>query len=164
MVKSVTTLCVALMLAVARPGDAHPLHSSFTEIARERGGTITMSIRLFADDFGATLDSLRARTRGAPGETVAREYFARSVVLTTADGKPVPLQWCGMRSQDGLTWLCARSVAPVPPGRLRVRNALMFDRFRDQISVVRWDRGSGTRGSETRTLVLSARAPEGQLN
>jgi hypothetical protein len=64
-----------------------------------------------------------------------------------------------MRTQDGLTWLCARSVAPVAPGRLRVRNVLMFDRFRDQVSVVRYDRGSGAR-----TLVLSARAPEGQLD
>jgi hypothetical protein len=69
-----------------------------------------------------------------------------------------------MRTQDGLTWLCARSVAPVPPGRMRLRNTLMFDRFLDQISVVRWDRGTGTRGSKARTLILSARAPEGQLD
>jgi hypothetical protein len=35
----------------------------------------------------------------------------------------------------------------------------MFDRFADQISIVRWQRGSGTR-----TLVLSARAPVAQLD
>jgi hypothetical protein len=163
MVRPVVGLCLALMLTIATSGDAHPLHSSFTEISRERGGTISISVRLFTDDFGVALDSMRAKGRGAASETVAQEYFARSVVLTTADGKPVQLEWCGMRSQDGLTWLCARSVAPVPPGRLRLRNALMFDRFRDQISVVRWDRGSETRGSVARTLVLSARAPEGQL-
>ena len=164
MVKSVVTLCLALLLTIARPGDAHPLHSSFTEISRERGGTIAISIRLFSDDFGVAVDSLRANARGTPSETVVRDYFTRSVVLTTADGKPVQLEWCGMRSQDGLTWLCARSVTPLQPGRLRLRNVLMFDRFRDQISVVRWDRGSGTQGSKTRTLVLSARAPEGQLD
>ena len=164
MVKTVAAFCLTLMLTIARYGDAHPLHSSFTEIRREYGGTIAMSIRLFADDFGVAIDSLRAKGRDTPDETVAREYFARSVILMTVDRKPVQLEWCGMRSQDGLTWLCARSVAPVPPGRLRLRNALMFDRFRDQISVVRWDRGSGTRGSEARTLVLSARAPEGQLD
>ena len=159
MVKSVAALCLALVLTVVRPVDAHPLHSSFTEIIRERGGTITMTIRLFADDFGVAMDSLRAEVRGVAGETVAREYFARTVVLTTADGRAVQLEWCGMRTQNGLTWLCARSVAPVAPGRLRVRNALMFDRFRDQVSVVRYGRGSGAR-----TLVLSARAPEGQLD
>jgi len=158
-VKSVTALGLALVFTIVRPVDAHPLHSSFTEITRERGGTITMTIRLFADDFGVAMDSLRARTRGVTDEAVAQAYFARSVVLTKADGKPVQLQWCGIRTQDGLTWLCARSVAPVAPGRLRVRNALMFDRFRDQVSVVRYDRGSGAR-----TLVLSARAPEGQLD
>ena len=164
MVKPIAALCLTLLFTIARPGDAHPLHSSFTEITRERGGTIAISIRLFADDFGVALDSLRAKARGAPGETVAQEYFARSVVLSTADGKPIRLEWCGIRSQEGLTWLCARSVAPVSAGMLRLRNALMFDRFRDQISVIRWNRGSGTRGSETRTLVLSARAPEGKLD
>ena len=164
MVKPVAALCLALMLTIARPGDAHPLHSSFTEITRERGGTITMSIRLFADDFGVALDSLRAKTPGALSSNVAQEYFMRSVVLTSAEGRPIQFEWCGMRSKDGLTWLCARSVGPVPTGRLRVRNALMFDRFRDQISVVRWDRGTGTRGSKARTLILSARAPEGQLD
>ena len=164
MVKPVAVLGLALILTIVRSSEAHPLHSSFTEITRERGGTITMSIRLFADDFGVALDSLRANAPGAPSANVAQEYFARSVVLTSTDGKPIQLEWCGMRSQDGLTWLCARSVTPVPSGRLRLRNALMFDRFRDQISVVRWDRGSGTQGSKTRTLVLSARAPEGQLD
>ena len=158
MVKSIA-LGLVLMFSIAQSGDAHPLHSSFTEISRERGGTITMSIRLFADDFGVTLDSLGAKGRGTSTETVAREYFARSVFLTTADGKPIQLEWCGMRSQDGLTWLCARTMAPVPPGRLRLRNALMFDRFRDQISVVRWERATGTR-----TLVLSVRAPEALLD
>lgn len=159
MVKPVAALGLALMLTIVRRGDAHPLHSSFTDITRERGGTLTMTIRLFADDFEVAMDSLRAKARGVPGETVAREYFRRTVVLTTAEGRAVQLEWCGMRTQDGLTWLCARSVAPVAPGRLRVRNALMFDRFRDQVSVVRYDRGSGAR-----TLVLSARAPEGQLD
>lgn len=159
MVKPVAAIGLALLLPIVRPAGAHPLHSSFTEITRERGGIIAMSIRLFADDFGAAMDSLRAQARDVAGEAVAREYFTRTVVLTTVDGKPVQLQWCGMRTQDGLTWLCARSVAPVASGRLRVRNALMFDRFRDQVSVVRWNRGSGAR-----TLVLSARAPEGQLD
>ena len=159
MVKVSGILALTLLLTSADFGDAHPLHSSFTEITRERGGTITMSVRLFADDFGVALDSLRSKSGGATSEAVAQQYFATSVCLSTADGKSVALAWCGMRSQDGLVWLCARSAAPVSAGRLRLRNALMFDRFRDQISVVRWDRGSGTR-----TLVLSARAPEGHLD
>jgi hypothetical protein len=64
-----------------------------------------------------------------------------------------------MESEGGLTWVCGRSAQPVPLGRYRVRNALMFDRFADQVNIIRWNRGSGTR-----TLVLSARAPEGHLD
>lgn len=158
MVKSASAFCLTLMLAIARPGDAHPLHSSFTEITRQRGGMISISIRLFADDFGVALDALRAAP-GAPSETVAQQYFARSVVLTTADGKPVQLVWCGMRTVDGLVWLCARSAQPIPAGFVQVRNALMFDRFADQISVVRWQNTS-----QARTVVLSARSPVATLD
>ena len=152
-------MLVAMLLVATQPVDAHPLHSSFTEITRERSGAVTISVRLFADDFGATLDALRLKSTGSSLESVAQQYFAHAVTIVAADGKPLPLVWCGMRSESGLTWLCARTAQPVPAGRFRVRNALMFDRFPDQISIIRWDRGSGAR-----TLVLSARAPEGQLD
>jgi len=153
-------MLLALLLGVtAAAPAAHPLHTSFTEITRDRGGTVSVSIRLFADDFGAALDSLRSATRGSTVEAVAQQYLARSVAIIASDGKAVTLAWCGMRSEEGLIWLCARSAQPVPSGTLRVRNALMFDRFSDQISIVRWARGSGTR-----MLVLSARAPEAFLD
>ena len=159
MVKRIATFLALLLSVTAAAPSAHPLHTSFTEITRERGGTFAVSIRLFADDFGAALDSLRSATHGSTVEAVAQQYLARSVAIIASDGKPVPLTWCGMRSDEGLIWLCARSAQPVPSGKLRIRNALMFDRFSDQISIVRWARGSGTR-----TLVLSARAPEALLD
>ena len=158
MVKSVATVLLGLMLAITRYGDAHPLHSSFTEISRERSGTIAMSIRLFADDFGVALDSLRASSGGTTGEAVAQAYFARSVFLLTADGKPVPLVWCGMRSEQNATRLCARTLKPVD-GAFVVRNSLMFDRFSDQLSIISW---IGRKG--TRTVILSARVLEARLD
>lgn len=146
---------LARMLMLVSPV-AHPLHSSYTEIARdERSGTLTVSIRLFADDFGAMLDSL-GRTPAfhtLTPDQVARAYFNRSFSLSSGSN-PVQLEWDGMRTLDGLTWIRARSLVPVKD-RLRIRNALMFDRFSDQVSIVRW---TGARGA--RTIVLSARAPE----
>jgi hypothetical protein len=62
-----------------------------------------------------------------------------------------------MRAEVTVIWVCARSTAPVA-GAFRVRNALMFDRFADQISIIRW-----VQQKETRTLILSARVPEGRL-
>ena len=158
MVKSVVTLGLAIGLTVAARGDAHPLHSSFTEITRERSGMLTMSIRLFTDDFSSTLELLRASSGGATGEAVAQAYFARSVFLLTADGKPVPLVWCGMRSEQNATRLCARTSKPVD-GAFVVRNSLMFDRFSDQLSIISW---SGRKG--TRTVILSARVLEARLD
>ena len=147
---------IALMLALVASPAAHPLHSSYTEIARdERSGTLTVSVRLFADDFGAMLDSLRGTSafRTLTPEQVARAYFNRSFSLSTGT-TAVQLEWDGMTTVGGLTLIRVRSVGPVKD-RLQIRNALMFDRFSDQVSIVRW---TGTRGA--RTIVLSARAPE----
>ena len=159
MVKRIATLMALLLSVTAAAPTAHPLHSSYTQITRERGGTVALSIRLFADDFGAALDSMRTASRGSTADIVAQQYLARSVAVTGPDGKLVSLAWCGMRTAEGLVWLCARSAKPVPAGKLRVRIALMFDRFADQISILRWI--STTRA---RTIVLSSRSPEADLD
>ncbi len=151
--------CVAV-LAGARRVDAHPLHTSFTEITRDRNsGRIVVSVRLFADDFGSALDAWRARPGAGSltAEVAAQRYVEQSVWVSSA-GKRVRLEWCGMRMADGLTWICVRSTESVRPGQLRLRNTLMFDRFADQIGIVRWTGRSGPR-----TLVLSANAPEAVL-
>ena len=143
--------------AVVRPLTAHPLHTSFTEIMRERSGHVAMSIRLFADDFGVALDSLEAlpASRGITTDLVAKGYFERSVELRDAKGVLIPLEWCGVKTVENLSWICARTSAPAPRGALRIRNTLMFDRFADQLSIIRW---SAT--SKGTTRVLSRRAPE----
>ena len=133
---------MVLLFAVLAAGGvrSHPLHSSYTDVARDtRTGGLSLSIKLFADDFGVALDSLGLlpSARGMAREAVAQAYFERSVTVTK-DGQPVRLTWCGMRTADGLTWVCARTVDPLPKGKLRIRNVLMFDRFQDQISIVRW--------------------------
>ncbi|HWP70697.1 MAG TPA: DUF6702 family protein, partial [Gemmatimonadaceae bacterium] len=107
---------------------AHPLHSSYTEVVRDaHTGGLSLSVKLFADDFGVALDSL---SQSSTREAAAQAYFDRSVTVTS-NGQVVRLGWCGMRTTDGLTFLCARSIDPLPKGKLRIRNALMFDRFGD---------------------------------
>lgn len=137
--------------------DAHPLHSSYSEITRERGGEVVIRVRLFADDFGALLDALRASSGRTSLDSVARQYVQRQLTIAGPEGAAIPTDWCGMRSEQNVVWVCARSARPIT-GAFRVRNALMFDRFTDQISIIRW---AGKK--ETRTLVLSARVPEALL-
>ncbi len=160
MVRALAIAAFALVAAF-RPLTAHPLHTSFTEIERERSGHLAISIRLFADDFSKALDSLKAlpASQGVELDLVAKAYFERSVVLRDEKGSSIPLEWCGLKQVDNLSWICARTRAPAPDGALRIRNSLMFDRFADQLSIVRW-----TNKSKAGTRVLSGRAPEAVLN
>ena len=137
---------------------AHPLHSSYTEVVRDaHTGGLSLSVKLFANDFGVALDSL-SQSGGMSREAVAQTYFERSVTVTS-NGQVVRLAWCGLRTADGLTWLCARTIDPVSKGKLRIRNALMYDRFADQISILRWTSTSGVR-----TIVLTIRSPEAAVD
>ena len=150
-------LLIATGVVSAGRLDAHPLHSSYAEITRERGGEIVIRVRLFADDFGALLDSIRASSGRTSLDSIARQYVQRHLTISGPEGTAIPIDWCGMRSEKNVDWVCARSARPIT-GAFRVRNALMFDRFRDQISIIRW-----TGKKETRTLVLSARVPSAVL-
>ena len=157
MVKRAIGIAGFLIVLTVSGLPAHPLHSSYADVTRERTGNVAISVRLFADDFGALLDSLRKSSGGLSLEAVARQYVQRHLTVSTTDGKVTPLEWCGMRPEQTVVWVCVRSALPLS-GAFRLRNAIMFDRFSDQISIVRW---SGKR--ETRTLVLSARVPEALL-
>jgi hypothetical protein len=150
MVKSIATLLSAMLLEV------HPLHTSFTELTRDSSGAVTISVRLFADDFGALLDAMpEAKSQGR--EAAERRYVESRLMLLSGSA-PMKLEWCGSRTADNLVWVCLRSSTPIPSGNLRLRNTLMFDRFADQISIIRW-----MRGSRTQTLVLTSRMPEATL-
>ena len=157
--------CAAFVLAllcspIANSAAAHPLHVSYTEVTRDRTGRIAISTRLFADDFGAFLDSLRVRPewKGQSREAVARDYLRRKVRLSAKGGVALALSWCGMRTVDGMTRVCLRSEGSMPAGVLELRLDVLFDRFPDQVSLVRWN-GS----SRPRTMALTPRMPAGRL-
>jgi hypothetical protein len=44
--------------------------------------------------------------------------------------------WCGIRRTGDLLWLCLRAPAAQGLSGLRVRVALLFDRYADQINIV----------------------------
>jgi hypothetical protein len=72
---------------------AHPLHSSYTEVVRDaHTGGLSLSVKLFADDFGVALDSL-SQSGGMSREAAAQTYFERSVTVTS-NGQVVRLAWC----------------------------------------------------------------------
>lgn len=120
---------------------AHPIHTTLTDLAyAPRAPVITISVRVFADDFG---DAVARRTgvtpaRGARAWEAAIFAYARSEFALLSGRERLPLSWCGVRPQGEVLWLCLR--APAPRGGLRglrVRNAMLLEHFEDQVNIVR---------------------------
>jgi hypothetical protein len=117
---------VPLFMALA----AHPLHTTLTQLAyRDADRSVEVTIRVFADDFRAVL------TRDVT-DSAAAAYLRSAFTLTDRAGRPVAVVWCGMKRTGDLLWLCLRAPAPRGMSGLRVRVALLFDRYDDQINIV----------------------------
>ena len=158
MVRSLFVLA-ALQLAIGtRDLGAHPLHTSYTEVARDRSGRLTISIKVFSDDFHSALDEFVRKERTVPngGDTIQR-YVQSAFLIRTQDGSPVALSWCGARSEGAQLTFCATTSGAVR-GVVRVSNSLLLERFTDQINIVKWTTSSGTR-----TVVLTQRRKEADL-
>jgi hypothetical protein len=126
--------CLLALLLAPRAAEAHPIHSSLTEIRHDAAArTLNVSVRVFADDFGVAL-----QRRGGPPrswEAAAFAYAATHFIL--AEGRRVlPFTWCGARRQGIVVWLCLRAPAPAATGRLVVHNRIHFELFEDQVNVV----------------------------
>jgi hypothetical protein len=67
------------------------------------------------------------------------------------------LSWCGVRTEGNQLIICAMTDSAVRE-TVRVSNSLLFERFSDQINIVRW-----IAASATRTVVLTQRSSEAIL-
>ena len=139
-------LAAALVIAVlgtpaARRADAHPLHSTITELVLEPArGTVRATVRVFADDLrSAVLRSTRGRSHSLDGPVfdAAALLYATSVVsIRTARGQTVALRSCGVRRTGDLVWLCLEGEMPRDAGVPQVRNAMLCELYEDQVNVV----------------------------
>lgn len=134
----------ALMLAVGgapRVLDAHPLHSTITELVEDRAhGVVRATIRVFADDFGTAVTRF-ARGRvtpasGAAWDAVAAAYSVAVFGVQDAQGRAIALRSCGIRRTGDLLWVCLEAPTAQPLATLRVHNAMLCDLFADQVNVV----------------------------
>jgi hypothetical protein len=149
----------ALLLVVGTPElGAHPLHTSYTEMARDRSGRLTIAIKVFSDDFHGALAPFARKEGMQPNgdETIIR-YVKHAFLVLTPDGRPIALSWCGFKAEGGQLTVCAMTTSSVR-GVVRVSNSLLLERFTDQINIVRWTTSSGSR-----TVVLTQRRKEADL-
>jgi hypothetical protein len=132
-------LLAALVFAPFQAVTAHPLHMSFTEVRRvNRGGSVELSIRVFADDF-STAAARYSRARLDSSQIIdTRRAFAYSLAkirLSHRNGSAVALVPCGMTRVGVMLHLCLRArLASSEP--LKIANTMMTDLFADQVNVV----------------------------
>lgn len=123
---------LALLAGAARPA-AHPLHTTLTELTHAPDGAVQVNMRVFADDYARAV----ATARGATPNERERVYVGRSFLLRERNGRAVRFTWCGTRYEGEVVWVCIRGAAPSGLRGGRVRNAMLFDLYQDQVNVVR---------------------------
>lgn len=137
------TLAAAGVLAGARAAAAHDVHVSHVRLVVE-GASVVAQVRAFHDDLESTL----RRTTAAPtlalssaaGDSAFARYFAQHVGIT-ADGAALAPRLLQARDEQDAGGYRMRVYlvslpAARPVRRLAVRDALLFDGFRDQQNLV----------------------------
>ena len=137
-VKAFWGVCVALCLVVGRAGraDAHPLHTTMTDITLDPSGrSLHIVVRTFADDY------VKAITSGRPGAATVNgpeswAYVQRAFGVVDS-GRPVPLQSCGMKQSGNLLWICLEARVSGSLSAVQVRSAVLCELYDDQVNIVR---------------------------
>ena len=146
---------VLLAAALASAPAAHPIHASFAEVTWDPAArAVTVSLRVFADDFSADVARRTGAPLGAdglPGDDAAFRYVAARFTVVTARGEPLPFRPCGTRRAGAQLLVCLRAPADAPPAGARVRSAILSDVFADQVNVVQ-----ASYAGRRRTLLFTA--------
>ncbi len=130
-----------LMAASGQPRPPHPLHTTLTEISHHPAThSLTIAIRGFWEDLGAEA----AQDFGLPWapsdttvpQTAAFAYVNKHFKVTDANGRPIAMRWDRARRAGDLWWIYLEAQTRGGPRGLRVENALLFDRFDDQVNIV----------------------------
>jgi hypothetical protein len=128
-------LAGSLIIVDVRDGNAHPLHTTLTEISVDASRhTVRAVVRLFADDLAAAL----ARHPSLGGNSMndrAAAYVGAALSLS-ARGRALPMRSCGVRRSGDLLWVCLESTMPEGVDQLSARNPLLLEAFSDQVNIV----------------------------
>jgi hypothetical protein len=117
-----------LFLALGLAPMAHPLHSSSASLNDAGGGRITLSVRIFSDDLAAV----------APGgDSAVAAYVRQHVRIIARNGGAVVLEITSIAIDGDLTRITARGTVAGGLAGLRVQQAVLWERYRDQVNLVR---------------------------
>jgi hypothetical protein len=141
-------------LLAPTPAAAHPIHTSFAELVYDPAArAVTVSLRVFADDFSADVARRTGARVGAdhvPPDAATFRYVVERFTVVTARGEALPFRWCGLRRAGIQLFICLRAPAAAAPAGGRVRSAILSDVFTDQVNIVQ-----ATVAGQRRTLLFT---------
>lgn len=123
-------------MLVARPANAHPLHTSIAELVENSEGEFSISLRVFADDFLRRTGVAETSATSAHPDARILSYLARTFVVIDRSGRGLPLKWCGSRRVADLLVMCLSGRIAGGVGGTRVRYSVLSDVFPDQVNVL----------------------------
>jgi hypothetical protein len=125
------------------PLRAHPLHTSLAEISYEPDGhLLVIRVRLFADDLSAAIfagsDAFVPASKEMPPDSLLWRYARGTIALADPEGRPIQLCWRGAaRAGDTVLLELQAKMATDGPRRVRILQAMLWERFPDQVNIVR---------------------------
>jgi hypothetical protein len=126
--------CLLALPLAPRAAEAHPIHSTLTEIKHDPGGAHARHLRARVR---------RRLRRGAPAPRRAAAQLGggglrlRGHAFYAGRGAPgAPVHLVRRAPAGDRVWLCLRAPAPAATGRLVVHNRIHFELFEDQVNVV----------------------------
>jgi len=134
-------LCLSFVCIVCAPVSfAHKYHTSVTRLeynAEERSAEIT--IQTFTDDLEAILTKRTGKVvhldGGKDSGRLVLDYL-RSAFELKLDDASSELLWVGMEMKGATVWLYVQAKLPEGLSKAKLRNALLFDLFEDQVNIV----------------------------
>ena len=122
---------IATTLLLLLLGARHPIHSSSASLTLDGAGrSVTVVLRVFSEDFPP-----------GPNSEAAERYLATRFVLSTATGRPLPLQLESLTATGAV--LVIRLTGSFPEGTrgLRIWHGVLTERFSDQVNLVQASNG-----------------------
>src|SRR4051812_37806037 len=138
-------LVVALTLlgpGAPASGWMHPLHTALAEISYQpNSGVVGIQLRMFADDLAA---AVAAPAGASLPDSVLSAYTRGTLALIDRGGRPVRLQWRGAERSGDTVLLRLEGELAGGLQHARLLAAVMWERFPDQVNIVRASYGGRT--------------------
>lgn len=115
--------------------DFHPLHSALAEIEYQaESGSVLIRVRAFRDDLAAATSG---SSDSLPADSVLSRYVRERLTLSDSKDQQLSLRWQGAHQEGDMVQLELRADLGGGLRHARIRAALLWERFPDQVNIVR---------------------------